>query len=281
MPRDRQPFLAACVQMRSGVDRRRNVEAASALIGEAAGRGAKFIATPEVTNVVDRNVERMLAGLPEEAGLEEIAVFQSLAAKFRIWLLIGSMAVKLADGRGANRSYLFSPEGVIAARYDKLHMFDVALPNGETWKESRMFEAGDAAVIADTPLAAFGLSICYDLRFPHLYRALAQAGAEVLAIPAAFTKQTGEAHWRTLVRARAIECGAYVIAPAQGGRHEDGRDTYGHSMIVGPWGEIVAESEGDEPGVILGEIDPAKVAEARMRIPNLALDRLIRFKRSV
>lgn len=279
MPRDRKPFLAACVQMRSGVDRRRNVEAARALFGEAAGRGAKFVATPEVTNVVDRDVERMLAGLPEEAGLEEIGAFQSLAARLGIWLLIGSMAVKLANGRAANRSYLFSPEGAIAARYDKLHMFDVALPNGETWKESRMFEAGDAAVIAETPLAAVGLSICYDLRFPHLYRALARAGAEVLAIPAAFTRQTGEAHWRTLIRARAIECGAYVIAPAQGGRHEDGRDTYGHSMIVGPWGEIVAEAEGDEPGVILGEIDPGKVAEARTRIPNLALERRLEVKR--
>jgi predicted amidohydrolase len=281
MPHDRKPFLAACVQMRSGVDRRRNVEAASALIGEAAGKGAKFVATPEVTNVVDRNVERMLACLPEEAGLEEIGAFQSLAAKYRIWLLIGSMAVKLGARRAANRSYLFSPEGAIAARYDKLHMFDVQLPHGETWKESKMFEAGEVAVVAETPLAVFGLSICYDLRFPHLYRALARAGAEVLAIPAAFTKQTGEAHWRTLVRARAIECGAYVIAPSQGGRHEDGRDTYGHSMIVGPWGEIVAEAEGDEPGLIIGEIDPAKVAEARARIPNLALERLIPVTRSV
>lgn len=281
MPHDRKPFLAACVQLRSGVERRRNVEAACALIGEAAGKGAKFVATPEVTNVVDRNVDRMLAGLPEEAGLEEIGAFQGVAAKHKIWLLIGSMAVKLGERRAANRSYLFSPEGAIAARYDKLHMFDVELPNGETWKESRMFEAGDVAVIAETPLAVFGLSICYDLRFPHLYRGLARAGAEVLAIPAAFTKQTGEAHWRTLIRARAIECGAYVIAPAQGGRHEDGRDTYGHSMIVGPWGEIVAEAPGDEPGVILGEIDPAKVAEARTRIPNLALERLIKVSRSL
>ena len=281
MAREAEPFLAAAVQMRSGVERRRNLEDALALIDEAAAKGAKFILTPEMTNILDRDAKRLFSHLPEEEGLEEIGAFAAAARAHGVHLLIGSMAVKIGDRRAANRAFLFSPDGEIAARYDKIHMFDVDLPNGESWKESNVYQPGESAVLADTPLARIGLTICYDVRFPHLYRALAQAGAEVICVPAAFTKQTGEAHWKTLLRARAIENGAFIIAAAQGGRHEDGRDTYGHSMIVGPWGDILGEADGAEPGVVIAEIDPRKAHEARMRIPNLALDRLVPVKPSV
>lgn len=264
-------FRAACVQMRSGIDRKRNTEDAIALIGKAAGEGAQFVATPEMTNAVDRKADRLLADLPGEDGLEEIAAFAAIARAHKLWLLIGSLAVKLGD-KAANRSFLFGPDGDIVARYDKLHMFDVDLPNGESWKESKVYEAGSCAAVVETPLASFGLSICYDVRFPTLYRSLAQAGAEVLCVPAAFTRQTGRAHWKTLLTARAIENGAFVIAPAQGGTHEDGRETFGHSLMIGPWGEILAEAEGDEPGIILADIDLRAAHEARQRIPNLALE---------
>ncbi|MFC2952351.1 carbon-nitrogen hydrolase family protein [Marinicaulis aureus] len=269
---DRTPFLAACVQMRSGLDRAANAADACDLIAEAAGKGARFIATPEMTNVVDRKASRLFENLPEEDGLSEIATFSEAAKAHGAWLLIGSMAVKLEERRAANRAFLFAPDGSITARYDKLHMFDVDLPNGESWKESNVYRPGEEAVMAETPLAKLGLTICYDVRFPHLYRQLAQAGAEVLCVPAAFTRQTGEAHWKTLLTARAIETGSFVIAPAQGGTHEDGRETYGHSLIIGPWGDVLTEAPGDEPGVILAEIDPSAVWQARQRIPNLALE---------
>lgn len=279
MPHEPASFVAACVQMRSGLDRARNTRDALALIAEAAGEGAKFIATPEMTNVVDRRGSRLLENLPGEDGLEEITAFAGAAREHGVWLLIGSMA--LADGRGkaANRSFLFAPDGTIAARYDKLHMFDVDLPNGESWKESKIYEPGAEAVLVNTPFARLGLTICYDVRFPGLYRGLAQAGADVLCAPAAFTRQTGEAHWETLLRARAIENGAFVIAPAQGGKHEDGRETYGHSMIIDPWGKILAHADHDAPGVVLAEIDPSKAREARQRIPNLGLEQ--KFKISI
>ncbi len=272
MAGERKPFYAACVQMRSGLDRARNVADALSLIDEAATRGAQFIATPEMTNVVDRKGARLLASLPGEEGLEEIAAFSAAAKRHRAWLLIGSLAVKAGE-KAANRSFLFRPDGEIATRYDKLHMFDVDLPGGESWKESRLYEAGDAAKVVVTPLAKLGLSICYDVRFPRLYQTLSQAGAELLCVPAAFTRQTGIAHWKTLLTARAIENGAFVVAPAQGGLHEDGRETYGHSMMIGPWGETLAEADNDSPGVILAQIDPQAVAEARQRIPNLTLER--------
>lgn len=266
------PFLAACVQMRSGLDRSKNAAEACGLIAEAAGMGARFVATPEMTNVVDRKASRLFESLPEEAGLSEIGTFSEAAQKHGIWLLIGSMAVKLEERRAANRAFLFAPDGSIAARYDKLHMFDVDLPNGESWKESKVYRPGGEAILAKAALAKFGLTICYDVRFPNLYRQLAQEGAEVLCVPAAFTRQTGEAHWKTLLTARAIETGSFVVAPAQGGTHEDGRETYGHSLIIGPWGETLAEAPGDEPGVILAEIDPSAAHKARQRIPNLALE---------
>lgn len=258
--------------MRSGIERARNVEDACALIAEAAQKGATFVTTPEMTNVVDRKADRLFETLPAEEALAEIGSFSEAAKRHSVWLLIGSMAVKVGDRRAANRAYLFAPDGSTAARYDKIHMFDVDLPNGESWKESNVYRPGEKAVLAKTPLAQIGLSICYDVRFPRLYRTLAQAGAEVLCVPAAFTRQTGLAHWKTLLTARAIENGAFVVAAAQGGTHEDGRQTYGHSLIIGPWGQILAEADGDEPGVILAEIDPAAAREARQRIPNLGLE---------
>lgn len=269
---DRAPFVAACVQMRSGVDRAANVAAALSLIEEAARNGAQFIATPEMTNVLDRDADRLFATLPQEAALPELGAFAAAARRCAVHLLIGSMAVKTGPRRAANRSYLFGPDGKIVARYDKIHRFDVDLPGGESWRESRVYDAGAQAVLVDAPFARLGLSICYDIRFPGHYRRLAQAGAEVMLVPAAFTRQTGAAHWRTLLLARAIETGSFVMAPAQGGTHEDGRHTYGRSMIIGPWGDPLAEFPHDDPGVILAAIDPVKSADARRTIPNLALE---------
>ena len=273
---ERTAFRAACVQMRSGIDRRRNIADATALIAEAAQKGAHFIVTPEMTNAVDRDASRLAASLPEGEDIEEVNAFSAAAAEHGVWLLIGSMAIRRGDGRLANRSFLYGPDGEIAARYDKIHMFDVNLENGESWKESRIYQPGDEAVVIETPLALLGLSICYDVRFPHLYRAMARAGAEVFCVPAAFTRQTGRAHWKTLLTARGIECGAFVLAPAQGGVHEDGRETFGHSLIISPWGDILAEAKGDEPGVILAEIDPLRVKRARAQIPSLALETRVR-----
>jgi len=233
--------------------------------------GAHFIATPEMTNVVDRDAARLKAGLPEGEDIEETRAFAAAAERLGIFLLIGSMAIR-QGAKLFNRSFLFGPDGGVVARYDKIHMFDVTLENGETWRESHVYSAGDKAVIASLPQARVGLSICYDLRFPHLYRALARAGAELLCAPSAFTKQTGRAHWKALTTARAIECGAYLIAPAQGGAHEDGRETFGHSVIVSPWGETLAEARGEDPCVIAADVDPARVEQARRQIPNLALD---------
>ena len=282
--RSQAKHTVACVQMRSGLDRKRNVDDAIALIRQAASEGAQFIATPEMTNIVDRKAARLLADLPEEAQLEEIDQFAACAKELNIWLLIGSMAVcsPKSDGvknRAFNRGYLFSPttdtDRNIAARYDKIHMFDVSLPKGETWKESSVYVPGEKSVVAQTDYAKLGLTICYDVRFPHLYRKLAQEGAELLCIPAAFTKQTGKAHWETLLRARAIECGSFVIAPAQGGVHEDGRETWGHSMIIDPWGNIVAHAGHDNPGIIIADLDLSLVASTRQRIPNLSAGRAV------
>ena len=272
MADDAPSFHAACVQMRSGIDRAKNTQDAIALIEEAAAGGAQFIVTPEMTNVVDRKPSRLMENLPHGEELEEIGAFAETAKRLGVWLLIGSMAIKTADRRAANRSFFYSPTGAIVARYDKLHRFDVELPGGESWKESNVYDAGAEAAVVNTPLASIGLSICYDLRFPQLFRQLAQAGAEVLCVPAAFTKQTGEAHWKTLLCARAIENGSFVIAPGQGGLHEDGRETYGHSMIIGPWGEILAEAQNDTPGVIIAEIAVGQAHEARQRVPNLSLE---------
>ncbi|MEJ0013865.1 MAG: carbon-nitrogen hydrolase family protein [Bauldia sp.] len=265
-------FKAAAVQMRSGVDVARNVASAAALIRQAAAEGATYVLTPEMTTILDRDRERLLAAIAPEATDPSLMQFRGLAAELGIHLHIGSMAIRIGEADVANRSFLIGPDGKVIATYDKIHMFDVDLAGGESYRESRLYRPGAAAAVADLPQAKLGLSICYDVRFPHLYRALAKAGASVIAIPAAFTKTTGEAHWHVLIRARAIETGAFVVAAAQGGHHEDGRDTYGHSMIVDPWGKILAEA-GTEPGVIVAEIDPEASATTRRRLPSLANDR--------
>src|SRR5262245_40326766 len=234
----RESFRAGLVQMCTGRDVERNLEEAAALIREAAGKGAQYVQTPEITTLMEMERGRLFAAIQPEEGNPAVARFAALAQELGIWLHIGSMAVLVGRAKIANRSLLFGPNGAIQARFDKLHMFDVELPDGESYRESRNYQAGSAGVIADLPWGSLGLTVCYDLRFPHLYRALAKAGADFLAIPSAFTRQTGEAHWQVLNCARAIENGSFVLAAAQTGKHESGRETYGHSLIVSPWGEI-------------------------------------------
>ncbi len=265
-------FAAACVQMQGTRSIDDNVEAAAAMIREAARLGADYVQTPEQTGIMELDRVKLFEQITDEAGDKALPVFRTLAAELGIWLHVGSLAIRLSDEQAANRAFVIAPDGEIAARYDKIHMFDVDLPNGETYRESRTYRPGSAAVVCDLPWARLGLSICYDIRFPYLYRALAGAGATVLSAPAAFTKVTGEAHWALLQRARAVENGAFVISAAQGGMHQNGRATYGHSMIVAPWGEVLAEA-GTEPEVIVAEIDLARVDEARGRVPSLTHDR--------
>jgi predicted amidohydrolase len=279
MSQRRESFRAGLVQMCTGRDVERNVADASALIREAAGRGAQYVQTPEITTLMEMERAPLLAAVRPEEGSPAVARFAGLAQELGIWLHIGSMAVLLGNGKIANRSLLFSPDGAVEARFDKLHMFDVELPGGETYRESKSYQAGNVGVLADLPWGALGLTVCYDLRFPHLFRALAKAGADFLAIPSAFTRQTGEAHWHVLVRARAIENGCFVFAAAQAGKHESGRETYGHSLVVSPWGEVVADA-GGEVGVAVAEIDPAEVERARARIPSLRHDRPFEISRA-
>lgn len=239
------------------------------LVREAAGQGAKLVLTPEGTNVLQKDRAVLL---PQLRTLDEDPVVQGLrdaARELSVWLLVGSALVRREDGKAANRSVLVAPDGAIAATYDKLHMFDVDLPTGERSRESEAYEPGARAVAVQAGEARLGLTVCYDLRFPALYRALALAGAEVMTIPSAFTRPTGEAHWEVLMRARAIETGSFVLAPAQGGRHEDGRVTYGHTIAVGPWGEVLGHLDHDEPGVLLADLDLAAPAKARAAIPAL------------
>ncbi len=266
-----QTFRAGLVQMCSGRSIETNVTEASRLIRAAAAGGAEYVQTPEVTTQMERDRDKLLVETRPEEGNTALAHFRTLARELKIWLHIGSMAVAVGEGKLANRAILIGPTGAIAARYDKIHMFDVQLPNGEHYRESRNFRPGTEAVVADLPWGKLGLTICYDLRFAALYRTLAQAGAEILAIPSAFTKPTGQAHWHALMRARAIETGCYVLAAAQAGKHENGRDTFGHSLVVSPWGEIIAEA-GIEPGVIYADIDLSRVAEARAQVPSLSHD---------
>ncbi len=262
-------FKAAAVQMRSGTSVERNAAAMEELVREAAAQGAVYVQTPEMTGALMRDREALRASLRDD-GHDLIATTAGrLAGELAIHLHVGSTAIARPDGKVANRAFLFGPDGRRLAAYDKIHMFDVDLDKGESWRESATYEPGAAAIVADLPFARLGFAICYDLRFPQLFRAEALAGAEVLTVPAAFTRQTGEAHWHVLLRARAIENGAWVIAAAQGGLHEDGRETYGHSLIVDPWGRVVAEVAGDEPGVIVAEIDTAASAAARAKVPNL------------
>jgi predicted amidohydrolase len=261
-------FTAAAIQTRAGQSIPENIEATSALIRQAAEAGASYVLTPEMTNILVRSRKDLFAAISDEAGDPALAAFRKLAAELGIWLHIGSMAMKAADGRAANRGFLIRPDGEVEARYDKIHLFDVDLPNGESWRESASYCPGGEAVVADLPWLKLGFTICYDLRFPALFRSLAEAGASMLVVPAAFTRQTGEAHWHVLLRARAIETGSYVMAAAQGGVHEDGRETYGHSVIIDPWGRVLAEAETD-PAIVTATIDPAEAAAARARIPAL------------
>jgi predicted amidohydrolase len=261
-------FRAAMVQMRSGLQPAANIDAAVRQIGDAKSAGAEYVLTPEMTNILAAKREQLFAAIVEEEADASLATLREVARKLSVYVHIGSLAIRISPDRAANRSFLIDPKGEILARYDKIHMFDVDLAGGESYRESRNYRPGELAVLADLPWGRLGLTVCYDLRFPALYRALAEAGATMLAIPSAFTKQTGEAHWHVLMRSRAIETGCFVFAAAQGGRHENGRDTFGHSLIVDPWGRIIAEG-GIDPGVVVAEINPAEVAGARARIPSL------------
>jgi predicted amidohydrolase len=261
-------FTAGLIQMRSGVTPQANLDVAAKLIGEAKDGGADYVQTPEMTNIMELKHERLMAAIVPEESDVSLATFREIARGRQIYLHVGSLAIKTSPEHAANRSFLIDPKGEIVARYDKIHMFDVDLGGGESYRESRNYRAGDFGVVADLPWGRIGLTICYDLRFPALYRGLAEASASFLAVPSAFTRQTGEAHWHVLLRARAIENGSFVFAAAQGGKHENGRETFGHSLIVDPWGRILAEG-GTEPGVVLAKIDLAEVAAARGRIPSL------------
>tara|TARA_R110001592_G_scaffold66073_2_gene202754 strand:+ start:1127 stop:1972 length:846 start_codon:yes stop_codon:yes gene_type:complete len=272
---------AACVQMRSGTEVAPNIAAASRLVRQAAAAGATLIATPEMTNLLDIRPGMARPKIVSQDDDTTLAAFRALAEELGVWLLLGSIAVTVeGDERLANRSYLIGPDGKIVAQYDKIHMFDVEVGDGQTYRESRTYRPGMSAVLARAAIAPIGMTICYDLRFPALYRTLAQAGAQILTVPAAFTRVTGEAHWHVLLRARAIETGCFLIAPAQGGKHEDGRETFGHSLIISPWGEILAEADGDEPGVIWADIDLDQVAKARDRIPSLSNDQVFSLNRA-
>ncbi len=267
-------FTAACIQMTSAREFEPNIMAAGDLIRRARDAGADLIMTPEITGMFEPKRELHLAKATDEMANPALAAFRELARETGAWILVGSLAIKLEASRLANRCFLLAPDGVIAARYDKIHMFDVDLKNGESYRESALYRPGDGTVLAALPWGTLGMTVCYDLRFPYLYRALAQAGADFLSIPAAFTVPTGKAHWHVLQRARAIENGCFVFAPAQWGEHAEGRKTYGHSLIVDPWGEVLADA-GEGVGFVAAEIDPARIEEARRMVPALRHDRPI------
>ena len=273
-------FTVACVQTSSGRDVAPNIAAVSVQIREARERGADLIALPENVAMVEPEGAALRAKAQSEDDHAALAAFRDLARETGAWILAGSLAVKLADGRLANRSYLLRSDGAIAASYDKIHMFDVDLENGESYRESATFRPGESAVVADTPWGKLGMTVCYDLRFPYLYRALAHAGATMISVPSAFTEVTGRAHWHVLLRARAIETGTFVIAPAQCGVHAEGRRTFGHSLVVDPWGEVLADG-GKETGLTTATIDLAKVARARAMVPSLQHDRSFKFPAGV
>ena len=261
-------FKVALIAMRSGRDPRGNLDAVLAGVDEAKRAGADYVQTPEMTNVMEVKRDRLFANIFADESDPTLATLREVARKLGIYIHIGSLAIKASPEKAVNRSFLIDRSGEIVARYDKIHMFDVDLAGGESYRESNTYRPGELAVISDLPWGRLGLTVCYDLRFPALYRALAEAGASFLAIPSAFTRQTGEAHWHVLIRARAIENGCFVFASAQGGTHENGRETYGHSLIVDPWGRVLAEG-GAEPGLVMAEIDPAEAAAARAKIPSL------------
>jgi deaminated glutathione amidase len=261
-------FTAAMVQMRTALLPEASLEQGVKLIREAAARGADYVLTPEVSNMMQLNRKALFEHLKSEEDDVSLKTYRDLARELKIHLHVGSLALRFSPDKAVNRSFLIAPDGMILASYDKIHMFDIDLPGGESYRESANYQPGETAVISDLPWGRIGLTICYDLRFPALYRALAESGASFLTVPSAFTRKTGEAHWHVLVRARAIETGCFVFAAAQGGLHENKRETYGHSLIVAPWGEILAEG-GVEPGVFLARIEPSKVEAARKSVPSL------------
>jgi len=273
-------FTASCIQFTSARDYEPNIRLVSDLIRRARDAGANLVLTPENTGLTEPVGKLRREKARDEANHPVLAALREVARETGVWLLIGSLAIDLSrepgeiegERRLANRSYLIDPNDAIVARYDKVHMFDVDLAGGESYRESNAFRPGGQSVLAETPWGILGMTVCYDLRFPHLYRALAQAGADFLAIPSAFTVPTGKAHWHVLMRARAIENGCYVFAPAQWGEHAEGRRTYGHSLIVDPWGEIVADG-GEGVGIISARIDAAAIAKARRMVPSLKHDR--------
>lgn len=265
-------FKAACLQVNAGREMQANIDAAASLVMQARMAGAELVLMPENVAMMEWGRANIVAKAMPEAEHVALVAFRELAREASVWLHTGTLAVLLDEGRVANRNYVLDPGGEIVARYDKIHMFDVDLGEGESYRESATFKPGERAVVAYTPWGGLGLTICYDLRFPQLYRSLAKAGADFLAVPAAFTRTTGRAHWHVLLRARAIETGCWVFAPAQCGEHAGDRQTYGHAVIISPWGEIVADA-GEAPGFIIAEIDPARVAEARGKVPSLTHDR--------
>ena len=261
------PVHIALYQAQSGLDPTANAEKLVGAVRDASAGGAAMLFTPEMSGMLDRDRERALGKARAEDQDEVLAAVRKAAAKAGIWVHLGSLALKGDSGKLVNRGFVIDDLGEVRARYDKIHLFDVDLPTGESWRESAMYEAGEGAVIVpDTPVAKLGLTICYDLRFPELFQRLSDAGADLISVPAAFTVPTGRAHWRVLLRARAIEAELFVVAAAQAGRHEDGRDTYGHSLVADPWGEVLLEM-GEEPGLSFAEIDLKRIADVRSRIP--------------
>ena len=265
-------FRAACIQVNAGTDLHANIATAADLVRKARERGADLILMPENVAMMEWGRDKVMAKAAPADNHPAIAAFKNLARETETWLHAGTLHIRLEDGRLANRTYLFDPTGRMVVHYDKIHMFDVDLGNGEVYRESATFRPGAETHVVDLPWGKLGLSICYDVRFPQLYRALAKAGADFIGVPAAFTRTTGTAHWHVLLRARAIETGCYILAPAQCGDHAGGRQTYGHALIVSPWGEILADG-GEEPGLVTAAIDPAEVAAARRKVPSLLHDR--------
>lgn len=264
----------ACLQLNSGPEIAPNLKTIGDLTRRAVDNGAEFVAMPENCAMLEPRRPKLLEKVEPEESHSALAALRALAAETGVTLLVGSLAVKLGPEKVANRSFLLDPTGGIVASYDKLHMFDVTLPSGESYRESSTFQPGSRAVVAPTPWGKLGMTVCYDLRFPALYRALAESGAEMLSVPSAFTRTTGQAHWHILLRSRAIETGCFVIAPAQTGEHAEGRKTYGHSLIVDPWGVVLADG-GEDVGVVSAEIDLGRVAEVRAMVPSLAHGRPI------
>ena len=262
----------ACLQMNSGNEFTANMTAFSAMAREAVGRGARFILTPEYFLMMDGSGRVMREAALDESGEPALSAVSALARELAVWLLAGSFTLKSGDGRMYNRSVLISTEGRVVAAYDKIHMFDVTLPDGKVIRESTAYRPGERAILARTPWGNLGMTVCYDLRFPGLFRALAQAGAEFISVPSSFQRQTGRAHWHALLRARAIENECFIIAPAMCGDHPGNRQSYGHTLVVDPWGEIIAEG-GESPEIVYAEIEPHRVASVRGMIPSLDHDR--------